>query len=172
MKNRIIIAIDPGQAAGGVAVHTEASLVTSIQVNDPWSYLESEHGPVSKLDAMAIHVSKCIQELGGGVVRVVYERPANGTHLQREGVTFGAGMYIQALKGVIPIHRGHVSRVTPNQWRAKVLPVVGWTGKHKPRTREDWKKWAIQTAKKTYEHPNPGEDEAEAILIGLYGVLT
>lgn len=89
--------------------------------------------------------------------RIYVEVPQNGTHASRGGVHFAAGMVV----GRLCVRRRNVIRVTPSEWR-KCLGLA---------TRGKDKDYYVAACHDLV----PGTDavtdhnEAEAILIGLYG---
>lgn len=89
--------------------------------------------------------------------KVYVEVPQNGTHKSRGGVHWAAGMVVRNMMGPFNIRRLNVKKIYPRTWRAYLdLPLTG-------------PKQVYIDAAREYAPDVEDDNEAEAILIGLYG---
>ena len=137
----IVVGIDPGNKSSGVSVWEDGELEYSHTV-DPWNFGWETSMP--RFD---------------GDVRVYVEVPQNGTHKSRGGVHFAAGLILSSLGSRIRILRRHVTKVIPATWRKGV-------GRDITLTKEEAVTYALRFRGEITSH-----DEAEAILIGMYGTI-
>ena len=143
MGDELIIGIDPSNTATGIAFWRDGECIASGVLN-PWKNVPpwvDHEGPVN----------------------VYVEVPQNGTHKSRGGVHWAAGMVMGHLAERFFIPRSRVRKITPSTWREKVL------GDAKA-TKQDAVK-AAETYLPPARRKGLTHDEAEAILIGAYGVL-
>lgn len=142
----MIYGVDPSNASAGVARWAESPA--------GWRCAESE-----TLCPWSEEVSVAVAARGGKSTAYV-EVPQNGTHKSRGGVHWAGGMLIGSLRRVVPLPRRNVKKVTPSRWRRLVF-------RNRP---DDWKLGALDVCAAMGLEVD-SEDEAEAVLIGLAGVI-
>ena len=140
---RLTIGVDPGNDSAGVPLWLDGRCLSSATVH-PWT----ENAPD-------------LLEWPEGVdeADVYVEVPQHGGHQSRGGVHWAAGMLVAQLCAQIRIRRGRVKKVRPDDWRMGALGT-------KDVTKKD-----AERAAKCYRKPINSHDEAEAVLIGMYGEI-
>lgn len=148
-KPTVVWGVDPGNESAGVSMWVDGGLRWHSTVNiwDPWG--ENQNQPPM---------------LRGVRHRMFVEVPQNGTHQSRGGVHWAGGMVAMWVGGTIAagdrLLRSHVRKVTPDTWR-KPLGID---------PKADTKEQAMQMVELMGLEVE-SHDEAEAILIGMYGCL-
>lgn len=148
---RAVVGIDPGNDSAGISWWYEGRCVHHATVK-VWStdLDETFHIPWMP-DAETVIM----------YVEVPPQTNALGTPKSRAGVNFAAGMMVQLVRECFPVRRGAVHKIVPREWRMGVL------GRN-PKAAVA-KEIARSMATEYAPMPIVSDDEAEAVLIGLYG---
>lgn len=162
---RPCIGIDPGQDAAGLSLVAPCGRVAASTHAGCWPK-RNEPDP---LGAAVARVFEQWDPSWTSRPIVCVEVPQNGTHASRGGVRLAEGMILSRLHTALlhcgGLRRADVVRVEPREWRATDGP--------RPGDREAWKSWALRQAN-VYVPSRElfVADEAEAVLIGLFGWAT
>ena len=143
-KPLMVIAIDPGNESAGVAFIKGIpgdNLAVGSLTHAPWDW---ESIPMPMME--------------GSRVQVFVEQPQHGAHKSRGGVERSGGMVLRALP---KFPREKLTLVTPSQWRD---PIKLFHPEY-----DETKEGAIKLVRKIWEREVQSHDEAEAMLIALYG---
>ena len=151
----MVIGIDPGNKLAGISFwrcHQEQVELVHSETVKVWARPTLMLGETFRLLRDADRV------------RVFVEVPQNGTHKSRGGVQWAAGMIVGTLLAEgVPFLRAHVSKTEPREWRV----VLDEFDEPELEAGDD-KELACNIASRLgYQYSSV--DEAEAIMIGLYG---
>ena len=151
----LVIGIDPGNKLAGISFwrcDTDGESLIHSETVEIW---RSATTLTNKTHSLL---------LGADRVRVFVEVPQNGTHKSREGVAWAGGMIVGTLLAEgVPFLRAHVSKTEPREWRV----VLDEFDEPELEAGDD-KELACNIASRLgYQYSSV--DEAEAIMIGLYG---
>lgn len=152
----VVVGIDPGNESAGVCLWAP----TLPLPEGGHAYEPVVSWTMSPWQATFV-APTWMQEPSIDLRHVAYvEVPQNGTHKSRGGVHWAAGMIVGRLLPAMGLRRGDVTKVTPSRWRRAVFR----------KTPDDYKAEAVALCRLLGLEPR-SVDEAEAVCIGLAGVL-
>jgi len=166
----LVVGVDPGNNRSGVSMWRDGSPVFSV-THEPWA-LCAPSGPLRAHLEYATETGPCPDD-----VRIFVEVPQNGTHKSRGGVHWAAGMVVARLQDTLQVRREKVHKVTPTRWRS---PLVGPAARVSQTVIGRGRRGSVPKAEVLALADDvaggwglsfDSEDEAEAVLIGLYGCL-
>lgn len=144
-----VIGVDPGNASMGVSLWTADGQFLGSQTWNPW----------------LVGAPELYLGVAGSKPRihVWVETPSYGTPVTREGIAFAGGMAVNQIVQRFGVKRRNVHKVKPGKWRRGVgMRTQG-------KSREQLKAMALRRVELLGIGPVGSDDEAEAVLIGLYG---